>query len=147
MAVGSSAMKDCPEPVQEALGRRVLSAADGTAADADALVSHLRRVDGAEWPASFVSGLLLETIVHEEGRVRLKSRLLAEVVETVAAHPRRDKIVERMQDAVASAETENRRSVLRCALEELDESHTTVGQDVVDAIAAALRGALSIGTE
>lgn len=88
---------------QEQIGRNVLQAAQGSSFRAQELLERVRR-SPAQWPGSFVLGLLLETLVDDEGLFRLKGDYLPEVVAVALAHGRAEETLEQTSDIVRGSE-------------------------------------------
>lgn len=85
---------------QEQLGRNVFQAADGTAVAAVTLI--LSIVRGTEvWPRAFVEGLLLEGLVNDDGKFRLKQRHLANALKIALAHSEATEIFRRICEQVS----------------------------------------------
>lgn len=134
----------CSEDVQEELGRRVLAAADGTAAEAEAFLRRMVQSDGQRWPAALVRGLLLEAIVHEGGRLRIKPTWLPVVLQIVSQHPDNEEIVKYVTSAIEQADVD-RQAELTVGLEDLDEVSVTEGADILEAVRSATRALLESG--
>lgn len=67
---------------QEALGRELLQAADGTATRAEILLEGLATETKA-WPPAILRGMLLECLVHEAGEIRFKPSHLPDVLKGI----------------------------------------------------------------
>jgi hypothetical protein len=105
-SVSAEGVATCDAATVEQLGRALLAAADGTASEAQQLIARLCRNDGSIWPSSFIGGLLLECVVHEHGKFRVKSDELSAVLEIVSAHPDAARIEATAIGAIASSSVE-----------------------------------------
>lgn len=139
-SIGPTSIEQSDDAVLESLGRAVLAAADGTAKEAEALISRLRNNDGADWPAPFIKGLLLETVLNEDGTFRLKRTLLPAVADILAQHPVGVQIISDVIGAINEAAPNNRRFALRNGLDQLNFTiQNGADQDAIRALADALR--------
>ncbi len=86
--------------VQEQVGRNVLQAADGKARSAESLILSIIR-DHEVWPRGFVEGLVLECLVNDGMKFRLKERHLANALRIALAHPDVREIFRRTCEAVS----------------------------------------------
>jgi hypothetical protein len=103
-------------------------------------MSRLRNDDGREWPTSFIKGLLLETILNEDGTFRVKRTYVPSVAEIVNWHPGKNIIIADVVHAINEVGPPvNRRSAIEYGLDELDAIQASVGREVVDALAEAAR--------
>lgn len=138
-SVGPNAIGSCSASVLESLGRSLLSAADGTATEAQALISRLLNRDGREWPIAFIKGLLLETVLREDGTFRVKPDLLPKVAEIVVGHPAGEAIISEVAHAIRDAASGNDAFDLLYRVRQLDAIKTSVGDQAVRALADAAR--------
>lgn len=104
-SLGPSEVAKCPPDIQEAIGRTLLAAADGTASRAEDLLSRMQQVDASDWPAAMVTGLLLECLVHESGEFRVKPKKLGQVLAVVSARPDASAIADVAAIAINAADT------------------------------------------
>ncbi len=88
---------------QEQLGRNVLQAAQGSSYGAQGLLDRVRR-SPASWPGPFVLGLLLETLVDDRGRFRLKGDHLPDVLGIALAHGRAEETLGKASALVQGSE-------------------------------------------
>jgi hypothetical protein len=132
-AAEPAAVESCEQSVQVALGRAVLAAADGTANDAELFIEKRSRSDEV-WPKPFALGLLLETLVHEDGTFRVKQKWLPSVCRIISIHPESIDIVADTVRILESSGSQNPRRVWATGLEQLNEFAATGGQSVCDAI-------------
>lgn len=88
---------------QEQMGRNVLQAAQGASFGAQGLIERIRR-SPASWPGSFVLGLVLETLVDDEGLFRLKGDYLPDALAVALAHGRAEETLERAEEIVRGSE-------------------------------------------
>lgn len=130
-SIGPVALASCDPAVLESIGRALLAAADGTAQDAEGLMYRLRNGDGQDWPSAFVKGLLLETVVREDGTFRVKAKLMPDVVDIVNQNPVSDTIIDDVLRQINEAAPKNRRSALRNGLEELELIYASTGQELI----------------
>jgi hypothetical protein len=138
-SAGPEGIESCDSSVLEAIGRSLLASADGEANDAVALISRLQYRDGGKWPAALIKGMLLETVLREDGTFRVKPRLLPQIAEIVAGHTAGEAITSDVANAIRAAAPSNRQSALRNGLEELDDVDTPTGERVVHALTEATR--------
>jgi hypothetical protein len=138
-SAGAEGIEPCDSSVLEAIGRSLLASANGEANDAVALISRWRYRDGGQWPAALIKGMLLETVLREDGTFRVKARLLPDVAEIVASHTKGDEITSDVANAIREAAPGNRQSALRNGLEELEDVDEPAGERVIHALAEAAR--------
>ncbi|HCH34200.1 MAG: VrlM [Candidatus Saccharibacteria bacterium GW2011_GWC2_48_9] len=81
-----SQVSDLDEDQQEQLGRNILQAADGSAGSANTYLTALA-TDYANYPRSFIRGVILESFVNDENKFRLKNAGLEIALPTIANHP------------------------------------------------------------
>ncbi len=87
------------EEIQRQLGRNILQAAEGQANSPSILLSSAAK--GEElWPEAFIEGVILESLVNDQGEFRLKSRHLWKATTIAASHPSAGKIFEHLTEAV-----------------------------------------------
>ncbi|MEW6636982.1 MAG: hypothetical protein AB1425_09260 [Actinomycetota bacterium] len=89
--------------VQEQLGRNVLQAAEGSAFGAQGLLQRVRR-SPSSWPEPFVLGLLLEALVDDDGRFRLKGGHLPDVLAVALSRERARETLGRARSHVRASE-------------------------------------------
>lgn len=87
------------ETSQEQLGRNILQAADGSALHAESLILSIITKQEV-WPRAFVEGLILETLVNDDGCFRLKGRHFGKAISIAATHPEADAIFDRLIEEV-----------------------------------------------
>ena len=108
---GPRAVSRLRADVQGRLGRNVLQAADGGSWGAERLLDRLARSPGS-WPEPFVSGLLLETLVDDEDRFRLKGAKLSETLAVALPHDRAEQILGGVATRVRGSEPKSKLSFL-----------------------------------
>ncbi len=135
---------------QELLGRNVLQAAQGSSFGAQGLIERIRR-SPASWPGPFVLGLLLETLVDDEGRFRLKDEYLADALAVSLAHGRAEETIGRAAEIVRGSEPKGEPEDYRSGrgwFNQYDEAIEILGHaretalergDLVDALIDAVR--------
>ncbi len=135
---------------QELLGRNVLQAAQGSSFGAQGLIERIRR-SPASWPGPFVLGLLLETLVDDEGRFRLKDEYLADALAVSLAHGRAEETIGRAAEIVRGSEPKGEPEDYRSGrgwFNQYDEAIEILGRaretalgrgDLVDALIDAVR--------
>lgn len=89
--------------IQEQIGRNVLQAADGTAMNAESLILSILQ-GGEVWPRTFVEGLVLEGLVNDDGKFRLKERYLERVLRIALAHSEVDTIFRHLSERVRASD-------------------------------------------
>lgn len=87
---------------QEALGRNVLQAAHGSTIEAERFLAYLRRNGGA-YPRSFLSGILLEALLSEQGEFRVKSTVLEAAVRVCTLSSEAEGILVYVANRIAAA--------------------------------------------
>lgn len=85
----------------------MLQAADGSAWGAQSLIERLRRSPGS-WPETFMRGLLLETLVDDEGRFRPKVAWLPEALTVALSHDRAEQILGATMERVGNSEPKSK---------------------------------------
>jgi hypothetical protein len=96
---GPSQVRTLRPEAQEQLGRNVLQAAQGSSYGAQGLIERVRR-SPASWPGPFVLGLLLETLVDDEDRFRLKGDHLPDALAVALARERAEETLGRVGEIV-----------------------------------------------
>ena len=91
-----------PTETQEQLGRNVLQSAEGSSHGAEGLILRVRRT-ASSWPEPFVRGLLLETLVNDDGRFRLKDGHLADALDVALSRERAAETLGRATAAVLAS--------------------------------------------
>ena len=137
--IGPKTIESCDSSILESLGRALLAAADGTAKDAVALISRLYYNDGREWPADFIRGLLLETVLREDGTFRVKPDLLPKVAVIVTDHPAGELIISTVANAIRDAAPDRDAFDVLYEVRRLDAIDTPAAAQAVRALADAAR--------
>ena len=88
---------------------------------------------------AFIKGLLLETVLREDGTFRVKPDLLPDVAEIVVDHPASESIISDVTHAIRGAAPGNDEFILQYGVERLDAIKASVGDQAVRALADAAR--------
>jgi len=103
LRAGPDECNEVDQDTQEQLGRNILQAADGHAYGAESLIESV--ISGEEaWPRGFVEGLILETLVNDDGCFRLKERHFGKALKIAATHPNAEMILQRVIGEVSGSE-------------------------------------------
>jgi len=102
--IGPSGIKSLSADQQRELGNNVLQAAEGNANNAISFLTEIGRVD-AKWPEAFVEGIVSETLVNEDNKLRFKTKQALKAFLCLRAVPKKKRkdIISRLADRLRSS--------------------------------------------
>ena len=138
-ANGPDQAAELSEEQQEQLGRNLLQAAEGSSEGAISFLKTLKE-DADDWPVGVMRGIFLESFTNESDQIRLKVRLLGEVLSAMERleESARHEIVDLATKSVlrGSPEESTRQNKLSAATKSLQRS--TWGSPLADALSGKL---------
>jgi hypothetical protein len=97
---GANSCAKLSDHAQENLGRRISAAAHGSAKGAKTLIYGMKSVTAADWPSSFIFGLLTECFTNEQKQFRFKGEACIDSISIAAQHPEAGAIFQKVAEHI-----------------------------------------------